>query len=97
MDSDKELVSDKDLDKDDRAKAQTRKHRILDALCSTATVAIYIVPLTLGALYVAVLIHQAWTGEWVSLESTLRGMIVPVTTYMAGLLSQNVISKNNGN
>lgn len=71
-----------------------RQQHLLDALTSIAVTAIFVVPSVLAALFAGVLIHKAWIGEWSALEDTLKSMLIPVTTYLAGLLSKNVLNRN---
>ena len=70
-----------------------RKKRLLDALTTIAVIAIHVVPTVLALLYAGVLMPKALTNQWDSLEETLKRMLVPVTTYLAGLLSRNVLEK----
>jgi len=80
-------------------KAQEQGHKrqqnLLNALTSVCAVLIYIIPGLLIFLYLSVLIHRAIIGDWDKLEDTLKDMIIPVTSYMVGVLSRTVLPKNN--
>lgn len=71
-----------------------RKKRLLDALTTVAAIAIHAIPSALAILYAGVLVHKAWINQWDALETTLQSMLVPVTTYLAGLLSKNVLERH---
>ena len=71
-----------------------RQQHLLDALTKIAVTAIFVVPAVLAFLFACVLIHKAVIGQWDALEDTLKSMLIPVTTYLAGLLSQNVLNRN---
>lgn len=74
---------------------QVRQSKLLNALTTVGIIAIYVVPAILAILYVTVLAHKARVGEWDSLETTLESMLIPITTYLAGLLSKNVLMRKN--
>lgn len=74
-----------------------RQQKLLNALTDIAMIAIYIVPSVLAFLFLCVLIHKGYVmGEWDALETTLTAMLIPVTTYLAGLLSKNVLPMSRG-
>ena len=81
------------LKKEEAADQHGRKKRLLDALTTIAVIAIHVIPSVLAILYACVLIQKAVTGQWDLLETTLKSMLVPITTYLAGLLSKNVLEK----
>jgi hypothetical protein len=89
-------LSDEDLSRDDKHRNRRRKHRILDAVTTIAVASIYIIPTALGLLYLLVLIHEAIIGDWDALGSTIQGMIIPVITYLVGVLSNSGILPKNG-
>lgn len=75
-------------------KGHHRKQKLLDALTEIAVIAIYIIPLILAGIYFLILIYKAKTGQWNELETTIESMLIPVTTYLVGLLSKNVLIRN---
>lgn len=81
-------------DEDAADSGHNRQQQLLNALTTVAKFAIYAVPSVLAVLYAIILIHKAWIGEWNNLEDTLQSMLIPVTTYLAGLLSKNVLNKH---
>ena len=78
------------LDCDAREKEHNRRQKLFDALASVGKIAIYIIPLIIGALYLIVLTHKAFLmREWSGVESDVRLMLIPVSTYFAGLMAKN--------
>jgi hypothetical protein len=72
-----------------------RQQKLLNALTSVGSTMVYIIPTILVLLYSAVLTHKAWSGEWDILEDTLKSLLIPVTTYLAGMLSKTVLPTRN--
>lgn len=79
------------LDQEAKQKGHGRQQRLMDSVTSVACSAIYIVPSVLAVLYVGVLLNKAISGEWSSLEDSLKAMLIPVSTYIAGILSKNIL------
>ncbi len=78
------------IDRDARGKEHNRRQKLFDALANVGKTSIYIVPLVIGALYLMVLIHKAFIShDWSGLETDVRSMLIPVSTYFAGLMSKN--------
>ncbi len=75
-----------------KQKGHLRQQKIMDAVTSIVCWAIYIIPIILIGLYVLVLIHFSRTDQWERLEETLRTALVPVATYIVGLLSRNILN-----
>ncbi len=88
-------MADKDFNRLFEQKAKEKGHqrqqKLMDSLTSIACIAIYIVPTVLALLYAAVMAHKAYVGEWQALEDSIIAMLIPVTTYLAGILSKNVL------
>lgn len=77
-----------------KEKGHERQQKLMDSVTSVACFAIYVVPASLAILYIVVLGHKAISGEWDMLEDNLKSLLIPVTTYLAGLLSKTVLPKN---
>lgn len=85
------------LEQRETQKGHNRKQKLLDALSNIALVAVYVLPAVLALFYLVVLGHKAKIGQWDILEADIKSLLIPVTTYLIGLLSKNVLTRNNDN
>jgi hypothetical protein len=79
------------LDQEAKQKGHTRQQRLMDAVTTVACFSIYVVPSVLALLYVGVLANKAISGDWDTLEDSLKAMLIPVSTYIVGVLSKNIL------
>lgn len=91
------ILTDEDLASDAKTKDHSRKQSILDSLTWVAKVAIYIVPFFLAIFYLIVLAHKIVINDWDGLEQAIHKLLIPVITYLVGMMSNSGILPKNGN
>ncbi|HTE49025.1 MAG TPA: hypothetical protein VK675_03910 [Candidatus Paceibacterota bacterium] len=85
----KRIFTDEELKNDDKVKGHERRQKLLDALSIVAQVAIYVIPICLGIFYVLILGHKIVIGDWVGLEGSITSMLIPVITYLVGVMTRS--------
>ena len=83
------IITDKELENEDKQNTHNRRQKLFDALTNVAITAIYLIPIILILFYIIILTHKITIKDWLGLENDIKSMIIPITAYFVGVMSKS--------